>query len=102
MINDAVIFSLLESMTQINFSDRNVFFIRRRCRRRCCNLFTFSYSEPPGQFQPNLEQDIWVQGIQVCLNQGPNPIPRGDDNDLAKNELKKLKFLINMSQYILG
>ena len=77
MINGAVIFSLLESMTQINFSDRNVFFIRRRCRRRCCNLFTFSYSEPPGQFQPNLEQDILGPGDSSLFKSRAKPYSKG-------------------------
>lgn len=34
-------------------------------------LFLFSYSTPElGKFQANLASNIWVDEIQVCLNEG--------------------------------
>ena len=33
----------------------------------------------------------WVKGIQVCLNEGPNPFPRGDCYKISENTLTKLK-----------
>ena len=33
----------------------------------------------------------WVKGIQVCLNEGPNPFPRGDYYKNNENTLKKIK-----------
>ena len=33
----------------------------------------------------------WVKGIQVCLNEGPNPFRRGDYYKNSKNTLTKLK-----------
>ena len=27
----------------------------------------------------------WVKGIQVCLNEGPNPFPRGNYNKNSEN-----------------
>ena len=58
----------------------------------CCSRkhFTFSSSSPEsqGQFQPNLcTIDPWVQGSQICLNDGSRPFPRGD------NMKKLLKYI---------
>ena len=33
----------------------------------------------------------WVKGIQVCTNKGPHPFPRGDNYEIAKITLVKLK-----------
>ena len=37
----------------------------------------------------------WVKGIQVCLNKGPNPFPRGDYYKISENTLTKLKNLFS-------
>ena len=53
----------------------------------------------------------WVKRIQVCSNEGPRPFPRGDNYEIAKNLLTKLKssspeplgeFQPNLTQSILG
>ena len=59
-------FSTPEPKAQVKFSDQNVSFVRRPCRRRRCRrrpcrkLSTFSSSspEPLGQSQSNLAQSI--------------------------------------------
>ena len=33
----------------------------------------------------------WVKGIQVCLNEGPNPFSKGDYYKNSENTLTKLK-----------
>ena len=39
-----------------------------------------SSKDPLRQFQPN----YWMKGNQVCSNEGPHPITRGDNNERAK------------------
>ena len=36
----------------------------------------------------------WVKGIEVCLNEGPNPFPRGYNYEIAKIHWRILKNLI--------
>ena len=36
----------------------------------------------------------WVQGNQVCSNEGPHPFQRGDNYEIVKNTLTKLKNLL--------
>ena len=35
--------------------------------------------------------DPWVKGIQVCSKEWPRPFPRGDNYEIVKNILTKLK-----------
>ena len=99
------IISSPELKAQVSFSDHlsSVVCLSVRlpvCPSVClsvCKLFTFSSSspEPLGQFQPNLAtKHSWVKGIQVCSNEGPRPFPRGDNYEIAKNTLTKLKNLL--------
>ena len=75
---------------RVNFSDQNLFVVRRCCR--CCSWrkpFTFSSSspEPQGQFQ--------LMRIQVCSNEGPHPFPREDNYKIAKMHWLKLRILFS-------
>ena len=33
----------------------------------------------------------WVEGIQICSNEGSRPFPRGDNNEIGKIHLRNLK-----------
>ena len=74
-----------ESNAQVSFSDQNLSAVRS-CRHK---LFTFfsSSPQPLGQFQPNLARSIlgWIR------NEHPNPIPRGDQDKIAKIHWQNLK-----------
>ena len=37
---------------------------------------------------------LWMKGIQVCLNEGPGPFPRGDHYEIEKT-LTKFKNLLS-------
>ena len=98
------VFSSPELKAQVSFSDHLSSVV---CLSVCppvrssvcpsvCKPFTFSSSspEPLGQFQPNLAQSILGKGSQVCSNEGPRHFPRGDNYEIAKNILIKLKNLL--------
>ena len=37
----------------------------------------------------------WVKGIHVCSNEGPNPSPRGDNNEIAKIHWRNSKIFFS-------
>ena len=46
--------------------------------------FIFFLPEPLGKFQTNLAQNnIWVKGVQVCLNEGSHPFLRRDKDKIG-------------------
>ena len=46
-------------------------------------FFKSSFAEPLGQFQPKFgTKHSLVNGIQVCLNKGPQSFQRRDDNKI--------------------
>ena len=66
----------------MNFSDQN-FSSVCRCSSHKLFIFLSSVPEPLSQFHPNLAQDIG-EGDSSFLNEGPDPFPRGDNNEITK------------------
>ena len=42
-------------------------------------------------------QHPWVKGTKFYSNEGPCPISRGDNYEIAKNTLKKLKIFFSLT-----
>ena len=41
----------------------------------------------------------WVKGFQVCLNEGPHPSPRGDNNEIAKIHWQNSKIFYSRTTW---
>ena len=41
----------------------------------------------------------WVKRIQVCLNEGSHPFPRGDNNEINTKLLTKFKIILLYNQH---
>ena len=53
------------------------------------------FSRITGQISTKLgTEHSWVKGIQVCLNSGSHPFPRGDDNEIAKIHCQTLQIFL--------
>ena len=39
-----------------------------------------------------MNMHLWMKGIQVCLNEGPFPFPKGDNSEIAKIHTRHLKI----------
>ena len=77
------IISSSEPKARVRFSDQNLSVVRRRC---CCifHIFIF-FSRTSGQISTKLgTKHPYVKGIQVCSNEEPRPLPRGDNYEIAK------------------
>ena len=60
--------------------------------RKTFYIFIFS-SRTSGPISTKLgTKHLWVKGIQVCLNEGPHPFPRGDNKEIAKIHWPTLKI----------
>ena len=50
--------------------------------------------------KPNHPKHPWVKGIQVCSNEGPQPLTRGDNYEIAKIcTLTKFKNLLLQNRW---
>ena len=76
MLWNGIALSSSELKAQVSFSHRLLSVVLRLSV--CPSVVHFSSSSPEllGQFQPNL--------CKVCLNEGPRPFPRRDNNEIAK------------------
>ena len=56
-------------------------------------LFFIFFSRPTGPISIKLStKNCWVVGIQVCWNQMPGPLPKGNDYEIAKIIWRNLKI----------
>jgi hypothetical protein len=81
----SLIFSSPELKAQVSFSDRPFSSIRLSCRPSV-NFYIFNfYSRTTGPILTRLcTNQPWVEGIQVCSNEGNIPPPRGDNSKRVK------------------
>ena len=84
-------FSSPELKAQVSFSDRLSSVCLSVRLSVSFPIFVF-FSRPTGPILTKLgTKHPWVKVIQVCSNEGHRPFPRGDNYEIAKNTLTKLK-----------
>ena len=103
-------FSSPELKTQVSFSDR----LSSVCLSVCLSvrpsvcpsvckfllfLTIFSLTTRPISITHGRKHS-WVQGIQVCTNEGPRPFPRGDYFEIVKTHWWKLKIFSRTTEPI--
>ena len=118
MFNNFIFFSSPELKAQVSFSDHLssvvCLSVCLSVRLSVCKLFTFSSSstEPLGQFQPNLAQNIlWWRGFKFVQMKGP-ALFKGEIIREQRKYIDKIKkssspeplgqFQPNLAQSILG
>jgi hypothetical protein len=80
-------FSSPELKAQVSYSDRLLSVVRLSvCLSVCVNFYIFDFfSRTTGPLLTRLGTNHpWVEGIQVCSNEGDSPSPRGDNSERVK------------------
>ena len=94
-----IVFSSSELKARVSFSDCLLSVICLSFCLSVCKLFIFSTSSPcstTGPIPTKLgTKHPWVEGIQVCSNEGSRPFLRGDMSENVKLYWKYLKIFFS-------